>query len=149
MLGKAYWISPRGVKIEVSTKHINSILKNPKLYGLKKSDILKTYAKHGERIGTEGEARGEIMIDLMKRGWLRIRYIPRNDMWTIQTYYFGKREKNNIWDWVADAYNKGIANAHADVRILIIKNGRAIKSSFSKLGKGQELFEILKGKSAR
>ena len=142
-MNKAYWISPSGQSIEAPTTHIRLILDKPAKFGLKKSDIIKTYEKYGEKRGIEGRARTEIMSDLMRKGWIRVRYIPKQDMWTIQTYFFGNKEKNNTWDWVRYAYKNNIANRYADLRILIIKSGRVISSSFSEASKGKKIFENL------
>jgi len=141
----AYWVAPNGKSIDVGTNtHIKYIINNPKIFGLDKKKIIDKYAEYGETIGIEGDARGEIMMNLMKKGWLRVRHIPRKDSWTIQTYYFGNKEKNNIWDWVREARKKNWANAFADIRILITKSGRIIDSSFSELVKGKKIFEIRK-----
>ena len=138
---KAFWVSPTGKTTDVPITHIQSILDNPADFGLTKDGVREVYEKYGERVGTEGEARGAVMTDLMKLGWIRIRHIPRQDRWTIQTYNFSKREKNNTWDWLQNALSENLANRYADVNILIIKSSRVITSSFSDLSKGRTIFE--------
>lgn len=139
----AYWISPKGQTIDVPITHIDTILKSPKKFGLTKDYLVKKYEEYGERLGVEGEARGKIMLDLMKKGWVRVRYIPKNDSWTLQTHYFGNKEKNNVWDWVNDALKSKVANRYADLRILIVKSSRVINSSFAEASKGKKIFERL------
>ena len=56
-------------------------------------------------------------------------------------YYFGNKEKNNLWDWVRDAYKKKLVNGFANVQILITKSGRIIDSSFNEISKGRKIFE--------
>lgn len=143
MNSNAYWLSPKGKSTEVSITHIDSIIKNPKYFGLTKDAIKKVYDEYNEKIGVEGEARSKVMTSLMRKGWIRIRHLPRQDMWTMQTYFFGNREKNNTWDWIRYSVEKKIANRYADLRILIIKSGRIISSSFAEAFKGKKIFEAL------
>lgn len=138
----AYWVAPNGKSIDVGTNtHIKYVIDNPKTFKITKKYINDKYEKHGERVGIEGEARSEIMMDLMKKGWLRIRYLSKNDLWTIQTYNFSSREKNNVWDWIREALKKNWAGVYADIRIIIIKTSRIINSSFNELAKGKRIFE--------
>jgi len=140
---KAFWVSPQGKTTDVPITHIQSIIDKPTYFGLTKDEVRSEYEKYGEKVGTEGEARGKIMTALMKRGWIRIRHIPRQDKWTVQTYQFGVKEKNNTWDWLQWALKRNIANRYADVNILIIKSSRVIASSFSEMARGRKIFENL------
>lgn len=130
---EAYWISPRGKIIDIDRKHIDAVISNPKLFGLSTDDIKKIHNKHGEKIGIEGHARGEIMLSLMKQGWTRVRYFGRNDMWQFQTFYYGKREKDNLWKFISDGMDSNIVKKYADLVVLITKTGRKISSSASNL----------------
>ena len=141
----AIWISPAGKIIDVKTKHINSVIDNPSMFKMNKQDIKQKYEKHDERLGVEGKAREEIMMSLMKRGWIRGRYIIRSDSWTLQTYYYGNREQNNIFDWAIDFLKNKKMSPHAGVDILITKSGRKISSSALKASRGQNIFETRKG----
>lgn len=79
-----YWIDPEGKLVEVSDRHILEIIKQPTRFGMTKKWIDAQHKKHGERLGQEGEAREQILYKLMQQGWIRIRYIPRDDFWALQ-----------------------------------------------------------------
>jgi hypothetical protein len=80
----AYWISPDGFVIPVGTKHIDVILKNPEKFDVTEQYLRKIYKKHKEPYGHEGYAREDIMSSLIKIGWVRLRYNPKQDSWTAQ-----------------------------------------------------------------
>src|SRR3972149_7713607 len=94
----AYWISPRGEIIGTDVKHINYIWNNPSVFRLTKKYIESVYKKFKEKFGQEGNAREEIMLELLKQGWLRARFTD-NRGWIIQAYFLNKRDKDNIWDF--------------------------------------------------
>ena len=138
---EAFWISPKGDIFEVIFSHIRTILDDPQKFDLKKDYILKIYKKYNEKIGIEGKARGEIMLALMKNGWIRIRYSPKQDSWTIQSYNFLNREINNTWQWLIYADNNRITNKYADYKIMIIKDDKIISGSIFNAIKNSKEFE--------
>jgi len=125
----AYWIKPNGHIIDVGTTHIRMILDNPHLFNLDKQDIINLYKKYNEKIGLEGEAREEIMRNLMRLGWIRVRYMRNKDTWTFQTQNLNKKEKDNIYAFIEDTMKYKIMNKYADVTILIIQGSRIIQTS--------------------
>lgn len=106
----AYWISPSGKIVPVedgAVAHINMVWRKPEFFGYTKAEIEKLHQRHGERIGQEGKAREEIMRDLLQKGWVRIRYVPKQMQFTLQTGTVKpRRVKDLIWDW-ADMVTKG------------------------------------------
>jgi len=87
---KAYWISPDGKVIPVKLKHVDVVNSNPSKFKLTLDKIKSVYKKHKEPFGHEGYARDEIMTDLVKREWIRLRYYDRYDTWTVQIYKLSK-----------------------------------------------------------
>ena len=115
----AYWISPKGKVIPVPSRHIHSIIEEPKKFGLTTKKIKDLYDKYDEPMGHEGQAREDIMLDLMKKGWIRLRFIPRNYKWTVQTFKMNKKTQDNIWDGFAQLVKKGWVGEGHDVVILV------------------------------
>jgi len=103
----AYWISPRGEVLPVSTNHIDIIIKNPKKFGLTTEKIEKIYADHNERMGSEGDAREEIILELLKHNWIRIRRY-RNQGYSVNVDKMTKKIKDTLFDWANKLLNKGI-----------------------------------------
>jgi hypothetical protein len=83
-MSQAYWIDPQGNIAEVGERHITAILKEPIAFGLTKKYVTDTYKKHKEPLFSEGNAREVIMTKLIDLGWIRLRYVAREDFWTAQ-----------------------------------------------------------------
>ena len=136
-MSNAYWISPRGQIIDVPTRHITNVLENPKQFGLDKPYIVNLYKKHKEPMGLEGKAREEIMILLMKGGWLRVRRSVNE--WVIQSWALSDKGKNNIWDFVVHSMKKGIISKYTQITVQDVRNRNVVSSSATELAKS--LFE--------
>jgi hypothetical protein len=122
----AYWISPQGETLNVTQSHIRLILDKPTIFNLHKDNIIDIYKKYGEKIGIEGKARAEIMSNLLKKGWIRIRYAPRNDYWTIQLYHWRESEKSEIKKWLEKMDKEDKINQYSELRILVLCNSNEI-----------------------
>jgi hypothetical protein len=69
----------------ISKTHIRAVLDFPDLFNRKKPDLVNIFKKYNEKIGLEGKAREEIIIDLVSEDWIRIRhYFKPRDYWSIQ-----------------------------------------------------------------
>ena len=80
----AYWMLPDGSIEEVTQRHITDIVTDPQAFGLTRQYIEKVYHLHKEPIGSEGNAREEIMAALIAKGWVRVRYVRGAASWTFQ-----------------------------------------------------------------
>ena len=137
MTPTAYWISPRGEVIDThDERHINYVWSNPEQFKLTQKDIAAVYKKYKERIGQEGKAREEIMIDLMKQGWLRARF-TNNNGWIIQSYLLNKRDRDNIWDFIRQLFEEKKVRKHDTVMITAIRGGSDVETYSAE--------EVLKG----
>jgi hypothetical protein len=103
----AYWISPKGEVIEVSTNHIDVVIKNPQKFKLTSEYITGLYDKYGETLGSEGKAREDIIIKLVKSGWIRVRRY-RNEGYSLNVSSITKKVKDTIFDWVDKLVTVGI-----------------------------------------
>ena len=112
----AYWISPIGEIIPNNVSHIDYIYNNPEKFGFTKDQLDEIHAKHGERRGQEGNARDEILIQVMQQGWIRLRKYTRPDVWSVQTIN-PKNLHRRISDWMWKLINDGHAGLYNDVKI--------------------------------
>lgn len=103
----AYWISPKGEIIEVKHTHINTVIANPETFGLTREQIESKYKAFGETMGVEGEAREEIMKDLITSGWIRIRRYP-NKFWSVNVPKLSKKIKDYLFDWADKLTDSGL-----------------------------------------
>ena len=96
----AYWISPSGKIKSVTDRHIHEVYNNPEAFGTSREEIEKAYKKFREKIGTEGNAREEIIKSILLRGWIRIR--KYRDSWSININKLNSRNKEYLFDWATE-----------------------------------------------
>jgi hypothetical protein len=102
----AYWISPRGEILPVTTNHIDIVIKSPAKFGYTTAKIEKIYANHGEHMGQEGDAREEIILDLLNKGFIRIRRYK--SQYSLNIGKMSKKVKDILFDWASKLLNTGI-----------------------------------------
>ena len=94
MLGKGYWAIDRHYIEVTNDKHIEAIIKNPKIFGLTDKIVTDVFKKHKEKVGTEGNAREELIIMASKSGAIRVRHYLKPDYWSVQFDEWKKRRKD-------------------------------------------------------
>lgn len=104
-----FWISPSGRLISSYNTHIGVVIKEPKTFGLTIDKIKDVYDKYNERMGIEGNARLDIIKNLVLKGWMRIRYYERQGRWTINVARLTKHAKDYIQNFA-----KNVIDAHVD-----------------------------------
>jgi len=104
----AYWIAPNSEIIPVVTNHIGKVIETPEKFGLTMEEIMNFYQAEGEPLGLEGNARKKIILSLIGRGWIRIRYYPRKG-WTINLFEFSQKEKSILHSWAAEMVSLGLS----------------------------------------
>jgi hypothetical protein len=100
-LAKAFFISPEGEVLPVKTSHIALVMENPGRFGLTEEKIRETYARHKEKMGLEGDARKEILVDIIRRGWIRLRRYT-NQYWSINVPRWDETRKKYLRTWAGD-----------------------------------------------
>lgn len=126
--GGAFWISPNGELIDSSkTYHISMVIANPSKFGLSSDYINRIYAKHGEEIGTEGDAREEVIGELLKRGWVRIR--SYRNYWSITVDRFTDKSKSLIRSWVQEMIDIGAFGQYEELRIVEMRGRTHVLSA--------------------
>jgi hypothetical protein len=140
----SYWISPYGDIMPLTAeRHITEIWENPEKFGLTLKEIEAIFKKHKERRGSEGNAREEIMGDLIRnQGWGRVRYISSGDAFTIQIGSLTNTQKENIYDWAKIA-SKDVG-PYTGVVIMEIKPGGDILRGTLKDITSYKMFEEMK-----
>ena len=78
------FVSPSGRVVKlVNGTHISTVIANPEGFGFTREEIIDIHKKHNEQLGSEGNARDEIIVALIKDGWLRVNYEVRMDAFLI------------------------------------------------------------------
>jgi len=144
----AYWIDPHGRISGIPYRHINHIVSDPEKYGLTAKYIKDIHKKYKERLGQEGNAREEIMIELMKRGWTRVRKIVTGSVtWTIQCWVLNSTITKHILGWIFEMAKEKAISKNTEINISDVKTGGMLSSTAGKAV--QNLGENLKKKKKK
>jgi hypothetical protein len=135
LLGNAYFIHPHeGQVIYVPHSHISLVISNPEKFRLNFDYIKTIYEKYGEKIGLEGRARREILLDLIDQGFIRIRKYKNHWKVNVKDLYMNAAAKF-LYRWA-----KPMIGATNDFHIEVIieqKNGEVIKTDLKTLSSYQ------------
>ena len=115
MHGRAFFLSPQGKLIRVGTSHIAEVIRHPEEFGLSLEEIEQAYQKHGEKLGMEGRARGEILSRIIAKGWIRIREYP-DSHWSFTLRRLTSQEKRYLQDFAQQVLSRKGAFADAGER---------------------------------
>lgn len=123
----AHWISPRGKLLDVGTTHIDMIIKHPNKFGWTSDRIKKIYKKHKEKLGSENQAREEIIVDVIKQGWIRTRKYSRQGYWSVTINSLSSKTKEILWQWAKQILKKKIErDKYSTVQIVPVGKGSVI-----------------------
>ncbi len=111
---EAYWINPDGVIYPVLKNHISFVIENHNIFGLTLQEITNIYQAEGEPLGLEGIARKEIIIALIRKGWIRIRNYPRKG-WTINLRKYSQKEKSILHSWAVEMISFNLSIHEHDI----------------------------------
>ena len=126
-LPQAFWISPVGKVEGVGTNHISQIIKDPKKFYLTKDEIEKTYEKNGERMGTEGNAREEIILRVLKSGFHRVRRYKNR--WSITVNRLDSKTRRQLSKWAELAKADKSTGGFFPVDIYVSSTDKMVKVS--------------------
>jgi len=80
---KAFWVKDYKI-YSVELNHINYITSHLELFNIERSEIERIYKGYNEKRGFEGKARIEIIKNISKQGWIRVRhYTKPSNYWTL------------------------------------------------------------------
>lgn len=119
-----FWLSPRGDLVGTTSVHVKDIIQNPSKFGVTPNWIQGIYDKYDEPLGSEGDAREEIIQYVLTRGWIRIRRYTRPDYWSVTVNTLDNKTKGIIESWVNAFHDQGIMGRGTDIRVLQIKGDR-------------------------
>jgi len=103
----AFWINPDGQIHRVAINHIKDVIGYPNKFGLSLQDIQKVFDKHNEPLGHEGKARDEILLNLFKRNFIRIRKY-KNMGYFVNVRKLTDSAKSFLYKWATKLLGVGI-----------------------------------------
>jgi hypothetical protein len=97
----AFFMSPEGVLFQVEGgNHISTVIRNPSKFGVTTEQVEQVYDFFGEKLGVEGVARKQILTQLIRRGWIRLRRYP-NKYWSVNVPALTDAMVDLLQDWAA------------------------------------------------
>ncbi len=126
----AFFICPHGEILFVGGNHIGLVIKHPARFGLDLHVIEERYKMHNERLYTEGKARAEILLELVRNGWIRLRRYP-NQYWDVTVKTWSPDTMRRLRNW-SERMVTGIgdmreADHFIPIRITPITNGETVQ----------------------
>jgi hypothetical protein len=118
----AYWIGPDGKILSNFRLHIQAVIDNPESFGVTENDVKESYAKYQEPMGFEGNARQELMEQVIARGWIRIRYNPKTDQFSIELDRLDTGKKEYLFLWANELLKINQKRKYTEVRIMELVN---------------------------
>lgn len=118
----AYWINPYGKIMPVRTNHITDVITHPEDFRTTREEVDEIHKKHNEKLGVEGNAREELIVNAIKKGFIRVRYYSKKGMWTLNIYRLDNKVKDIIQQWATQMLADG-SSGYDDV-ILDMPTGR-------------------------
>ena len=95
----AFFISPKGVIIYTPINHIAMIIRHPEKFGLNIEFIEYIHKYYNEKIGQEGKAREQILLSLVKKGWIRLRRY--RNFWSVNVSNYTSKIKKYLQKWAS------------------------------------------------
>lgn len=126
----AYWLSPKGKIYNVNMKHIDFVRDNLELFKLTLQKYQEYYKKYKEPFGFEGKGREEMFIDIMKRGWIRIRDY-QNKGWSVEIWEMDSYTKDLLFKWAGII--KGFIKEHNELKESYFYNHNTVNIHIIKL----------------
>lgn len=122
---KAHWILPPDNIIVVSpATHIKTIIRMPETFGITREQIQNTYNKYNEPIGFEGKARIDIMIAVMKKGWIRTRF--KKNSWGVEAWAWNTSQTEALWKWSRRVTDNGQKDLYYSMYINSVKHNQRV-----------------------
>ena len=117
---KAYWVSPKGEVYDLGQRHLDFIRDNKSLFKITDEEYRETFAKFGEKIGLEGKAREYLILQALKKGWIRARD-QGNSGWSVEVWELDSYTKENLMKLI----NAFVGNPYSNINVHILKLERA------------------------
>jgi hypothetical protein len=124
---EAYWLSPSGKVLYGFYKHIQAVWRSPETFGLTDEYLKEICKKYGDPICEiyEGKARQEIMEGLIRGGWIRIRFRPKNQCYTVELDRLSGERKNYLRLWASSVIREDPGAQYADVNVIELSRDNA------------------------
>lgn len=138
MINGCYWISPNGQIFPAAGTHISDIIADPTRFGTTQKAIESVYSRFGEHMGSEGQAREELIVDALKRGWIRLRKYPKGLRWGITIWHMTPNQRKFLKKWANAVIKTSAEEQYSDADIIeMADNGEAVHTTVDDIRAGK------------
>ena len=126
------WITPKGHIFGVPSSHIITIVEDPGLFCLSNEKIKVIFDRHGEYLGSDGNASDEILSLLTQKSWIIINFSQEKSSYKIELDNNDDIHKEYLSIWASEVINKHPDRANCQVMINE-KIGNSLETTLTKL----------------
>ena len=131
-MSKAYFICPDAEIIDIGfNTHIEYIIDHPATFNLSLDEIISHYHQKNEQIPVEGVARKIIIMDLLAKGYIRIRQYRNH--WSISLSKLDDDTKSRLSKWAEIAMTIPNSGKYGDCIIQTAIDGKKYHYSIQQL----------------
>lgn len=120
--------------------HVGYICDEPRKFGFTRDELEAAYGKYNEPLYSEGRAREELILDAIRRGFVRIRLVP-NVCWKINVHEFDARTQAVLKVWAEGVRDYRFAGPYMSCEILETARGNILNSSIDALCESRQVSE--------
>ena len=132
-------VNPEGEIVPLENGgHIGTVWTHPDWFGFTTEYLKSVYEKYGEQEWTEGKARDEILIEVFKKGWLRVNYKDRNDRFLINAWAYDAPTIGRLKQFARRAANGAFGQKfpYSDVIVTFYKDNSQKMANMEDLARG-------------
>jgi hypothetical protein len=139
----AFWLAPDGRPYLVPANHIQFVIEHPDLFGVSLDDLRHRYVQHDEPWGSEGNAREEVIRELVCRGWTRVRRYKRD--YAVNVAELDQRQCAILAKFAVLLLGEGFdgryeSDSYMPMRILEMKSGKVACISLCQVASSSDFF---------
>ncbi len=125
---KAFWISPDGKSYKVPQTHIKFVLNHPELFQADLDKYETLVNKYNESWGDENKARIDFLKDIVKEGWVRVRFRKKGYLYVLETWQWNQEDiDDRIRPWAKQVNERAEIYPGTDFKFLETKTGKSWK----------------------
>jgi len=117
----AFWVKNDEIIDLGYSRHINAVIDKPDRFGITKEKIKAIYKKYKEPLYSEGDAREEIVKEVSKNGWIRVREYPSYVSIQFDSYRKRKKVIQNFIFWAM--YEKKALPKKLPIKLMGFEDG--------------------------
>ncbi|MBW6516511.1 MAG: hypothetical protein K0B81_07865 [Candidatus Cloacimonetes bacterium] len=131
-----YWISPKGIVIDIEKHPVITIVRDPLFFGYTIDEMQIIYAKYSDTNEMEGEATKTIISDLIEKGWIYCHRRNTDGDWLADVNKLDKTTRFNLQLWTQFLRKEKLITDDQNLRIYRRLRDLKTKRTFEQILEG-------------